>query len=172
MFECILTKKWDTLVAQVLLVLGLGNSLLRDDGIGLRVIASLDASRLTRFVDDDVRIRDGGTLGLSLLPEIERSDSLIVVDAANFGGRRGEVRVFHAEAMDAQIGAARSSAHELALADLFGAARLTGALPERRALVGIAPADIRWGLEPTPEVAASVPSACAAIEAIIEGWVE
>jgi len=165
-------ERLDTPLARGLLILGLGNSLLRDDGIGLHVVAALDPMRLARLGGNDVRICDGGTLGLSLLPEIERTDSLIVVDAANFGGRRGEVRVFHAEAMDARIGAARSSAHELALADLIGAARLTGALPERRALVGIAPADIGWGIEPTPEVAASVPSACAAIEAIIEGWAE
>ncbi len=155
-------------VANNILVLGLGNPLLRDDGIGLHVIAALERLGLPRA--GGVRICDGGTLGLSLLPEIEGSDGLIVVDAARFGGAPGEVRVFDAEAMDAGIGAASSSAHELALADLLGAARLTGALPERRALVGVAPADIAWGLEPTPEVAASIPSACAAVEAIVERW--
>jgi hydrogenase maturation protease len=103
-----------------------------------------------------------------LLPEIETARALIVMDAANFGGAPGEVRVFDEEAMDAQLGAAKTSAHELVLADLIGAARLSGSRPERRALVGIAPASVGWGLEPTPEVAASIPLACAEIEGIIE----
>jgi Hydrogenase maturation protease len=90
-----------------------------------------------------------------LLPEIETARALIVVDAANFGGAPGEVRVFDEEAMDAKLGAAKTSAHELVLADLIGAARLSGSRPERRALVGIAPASVGWGLEPTPEVAGS-----------------
>ena len=76
-----------------------------------------------------VVILDGGTLGLSLLPEIETATALIVVDAASFGGAPGEVRVFDADAMDARLGAAKTSAHELALADLIGAARLNGLLP-------------------------------------------
>ena len=53
---------------------------------------------------------------------------------------------------------------------LIGAARLSGSLPDRRALVGIAPLSVEWGLEPTPEVAASIPLACAKIEEIIERW--
>ena len=153
-----------------LLVLGLGNSLLKDDGIGIHVIAALERTRTAPTSDGFVRFCDGGTLGLSLLPQIEGADGLILVDAARFGGAPGDVRVFDAEAMDVQVGGARSSAHELAVADLVGAARLSGALPERRALVGIAPSDISWGLEPTPEVAAAIPAACAAIEAIIERW--
>ena len=72
--------------------------------------------------------------------------------------------------MDVQLGGAKTSAHELALADLIGAARLSGSLPERRALVGIAPSSVEWGLEPTPEVAASIPLACAKIESLIERW--
>ena len=104
------------------------------------------------------------------MPEIEAATALIVVDAANFGGAPGDVRVFDADAMDVQLGAAKSSAHELALADLIGAARLSGSLPERRALVGIAPSAVEWGLEPTPEVAASIPLACAEIESLIERW--
>ena len=150
-----------------LLVLGLGNTLLTDDAIGLHVIAALERDVGSAA---SVVILDGGTLGLSLLPEIEAATALIVVDAASFGGAPGEVRVFDKEPMDAQLGAAKTSAHELALADLIGAARLSGSLPERRALVGIAPASVEWGLEPTPEVAASIPLACAEIEGIIERW--
>jgi len=156
-------------MAGKILVLGLGNALLTDDGIGLHVIAALDRDNGRRS-DGSVVVLDGGTLGLALLPEIEAATALIVVDAANFGGAPGDVRVFDADAMDVQLGVAKSSAHELALADLIGAARLSGSLPGRRALVGIAPSSVEWGLEPTPEVAASIPVACAKIEGIIERW--
>ena len=157
-------------MANDVLVLGLGNRLLKDDGIGLHVLAAFGRTGAPRAGAATVRLCDGGTLGLSLLPEIGGANALIVVDAARFDGAPGEVRVFDGDAMDAQVGGARSSAHELALADLLGAALLTCALPERRALVGIAPADVTWGLEPTPETAAGVPAACAAIEAILERW--
>ncbi len=156
-------------MTEKILVLGLGNALLTDDGIGLHVIAALEQAVPEKSAAR-ILILDGGTLGLSLLPEIQAVTALIVVDAANFGGEPGEVRVFDEAAMDAQLGAAKTSAHELALADLIGAAALSGCLPERRALVGIAPASVSWGLEPTPEVAASIPLACAEIEGIIERW--
>ena len=156
-------------MAGKILVLGLGNVLLTDDGIGLHVIAALDRE-LMRRNDGSVAVLDGGTLGLALLPEIEATAALIVVDAANFGGAPGDVRVFDADAMDVQLSVTKTSAHELALADLVGAARLSGSLPGRRALVGIAPSSVEWGLEPTPEVAASIPRACAKIEGIIERW--
>ncbi len=156
-------------MAGKILVLGLGNRLLTDDGVGLHVIAALPCESARRR-GASIVVLDGGTLGLALLPEIESAAALIVVDAANFGGAPGEVRVFDAEAMDAQLGVAKTSAHELALADLVSAARLCGSLPERRALVGVAPSSVQWGLEPTPEVAASIPLACAEIESIIERW--
>ena len=156
-------------MAGKILVLGLGNALLTDDGIGLHVIAALDRDNGRRS-DGSVVVLDGGTLGLALLPEIEAATALIVVDAANFGGAPGDVRVFDADAMDVQLSVTKTSAHELALADLVGAARLSGSLPGRRALVGIAPSSVEWGLEPTPEVAASIPVACAKIEGIIERW--
>jgi hydrogenase maturation protease len=151
------------------LVLGLGNTLLADDGIGPHVIAAFGRAD-AKAGAAPVVILDGGTLGLSLLPEIETATALIVVDAASFGGAPGEVRVFDEDAMDALLGGAKTSAHELALADLIGAARLNGLLPERRALVGIAPGYVGWGLAPTPAVAASIPLACAEIEGLIEKW--
>ena len=154
-------------MAEKILVLGVGNALLKDDGVGLHVIA---AFRNARGNSSNLVVRDGGTLGLALLPDLEGASALIVVDAANFCGSPGEVRVFESEAMDAQLGVSNSSAHGIAVANLVGAARLSGSLPNRRALVGIAPLSVEWGLEPTPEVAASIPAACAAIDALIERW--
>lgn len=157
---------------KTILVLGLGNVLRSDDGVGVHVVWALAPRTLEPRGGSRICLRDGGTLGLALLPEIEAVQGLIVVDAARFGGAPGEVRVFEAAAMDEQLGVARGSAHEVALSDLMGAARLNDSLPNKRALVGVAPDSMGWGLEPTPAVAASVPAACAAVEEILTRWTQ
>ncbi len=149
-----------------ILVLGLGNRLLTDDAIGPLAIDAMQA----RAPGGRVALLEGGTLGLALLPDIEDADALIVVDAARFGGAPGDVRVFEGGAMDDQVSGVASSVHEAGLADLMSAARFAGYLPERRALVGIAPDSTDWGLVPTPPVAAAMPAACAAIESLVERW--
>ncbi len=150
-----------------LLVLGLGNRLLGDDAAGPIVIEQL----VQRHGEHpDVSWRDGGTLGLSLLPEIEDADALVVVDAARFGAEPGTVQVFEGLVMDEQLGGRKQSAHELALADLMGAAALGGRLPLRRALVAVAPASTALSLEPTPAVAAALPALVAAVEALVARW--
>jgi hydrogenase maturation protease len=159
-------------VQRKILVLGLGNRLLTDDGVGPLIVDALQARGFARGVEARVELREGGTLGLALLPEIEVAEALIVVDAARFGGAPGELRVFEGDAMDGQVGGAKSSVHEAGLADLMGAARFAGWLPERRALVGVAPEATGWGLTPTPAVAAAMPAACAAIDLLIERWAQ
>ncbi|ARE38823.1 Hydrogenase maturation protease [Rhodovulum sp. P5] len=148
------------------LVLGVGNSLLSDDGVGLHV---LDAVR-ARDLPPDILLCDGGTIGLALLGEVAAAAALIAVDACNMGAAPGELRVFEGVAMDAMLRGTKRSAHEVALADLLDAARLTGALPAHRALVAIQPVSTEWGLEPTPEVAAAVPLAVDAVMHLHRTW--
>jgi hydrogenase maturation protease len=147
------------------LVLGLGNALLSDDGVGVHAVRRLEASYAP--APSGVACRDGGTIGLALLGEIEDADSLIIVDAARFGGSPGAIELFEQERFDARIRSGRQSAHDLALSELIDAARLTGGLPERRALLGVEPASVAWGLEPTPAVAAALPK----VVEILRDWV-
>ena len=152
------------------LVLGLGNRLLTDDGVGPAVLDLLHEHDRDALERAGARLCDGGTVGLALLPQIEDARALIVVDAARFSGAPGEIRVFEGDAMDAQSGRSANTVHEAGLADLMSAARLAGFLPERRALVGIEPAETGWGMEPTPAVAAAAPQACIEIRALLERW--
>lgn len=149
------------------LVLGLGNRLLSDDAIGPLVVDALGAR-------DDIaciaRLRDGGTIGLALLPEIEQADAIIAVDAARFGAAPGTVRTFEGDAMDRLLGGRRTSAHDVALSDLMAAAALGGCLPDRRALVAVEPADTRLGLEPSDAVQAALPILCDAVRALLRRW--
>jgi hydrogenase maturation protease len=148
------------------LVLGLGNMLLTDDGVGPAVIARLMADGPPR----GARLRDGGTMGLDLLPEIEGAAALVVVDAAELGAEPGTLAVLEGRAMDAQLGGKKRTAHEVSLADLMGAAALTGCRPARRALVAVQPGGTGWGLAPTRCVAAAIGPACLAVTELVERW--
>ncbi len=147
------------------LVLGLGNRLLCDDAAG-----PLAVDALTVSYDGAAEFCDGGTIGLSLLPQIEDAAAFIAVDAALFGAEPGTVRVFEGAAMDEQLGGRKRSAHEVALFDLMAAAALNGRLPVRRALVAVEPASTALGLEPTPAVAAAIPRLCSAVTELLSRW--
>jgi hydrogenase maturation protease len=151
-----------------ILVLGVGNTLCADDGAGVHVVASLRLD--TSLEGYGIVFRDGGTIALSLLPEIQDSSSVIVVDAAEMGAEPGAVRSFVGADMDAQLKGKKRTAHEVAMADLFAAAALTGNLPGKRALVAIQPASTAVGLDPTAPVQSAIPQACAAVRMLIERW--
>ena len=80
------------------LVLGIGNPLMSDDGVGLRVLEAV-SGQLPAL--DDVDYLDAGTLSLLLLPRFEHCDALLVLDAAQLGGIPGDLRVLHGADMDA-----------------------------------------------------------------------
>jgi hydrogenase maturation protease len=149
------------------LVLGVGNSLLTDEGTGVHVVAYL-----AREYPDlaGVTYLDGGTLSFTLAGPIEDHDALIVVDAAQLGAPPGTVRVFEGTEMDRFLGRAKLSVHEVSLVDLMDIARLTDHLPARRAIVGVQPAEVGWGSEPTPEVARAVPDAAERVLGLIRTW--
>lgn len=115
------------------LVLGIGNSLLSDDGVGIHVINALDARKADGVAPSGFQTRDGGTIGLALLSELNRDTDLIVVDAMELGAAAGTVRTFLDGEMDRQLTGTKRSAHEVALADLMMAAELSGCAPRRRA---------------------------------------
>jgi hydrogenase maturation protease len=156
------------------LIMGVGNTLMQDDGVGVHVAESL--RELTRTQPDlaepDLEIIDGGTIGLSLLPEIEDADAVIVVDAAEIGERPGAMRVFRNREIERCLSGRRRTAHEVALADLFSAAAIHGRSPSERILVAIQPASTDVGLDMTPAVQAAVPRACATIALLTRNWRE
>jgi hydrogenase maturation protease len=150
------------------LILGIGNTLFRDEGVGVEVIRRLElAGDLA-----DVVLIDGGTLSFTLAPAIADSPRLIVVDAAILNAPPGSVRVFEGEAMDQQLSGKGKSVHEVSLMDLMDMARLSGTLPQRRALVGIEPDEVDWGDTLSPAVDAAVPLALAEIRRLLTRWDE
>ena len=150
------------------LVLGLGNTLLGDEGAGVYAVRALQERHADRA---DLELLDGGTLSFTLAGPIEDADNLIVIDATQLKDTPGTVRVFEGEDMDRFLGGNRkSSVHEVSLLDLLTIARLAEALPARRALIGIQPEYLDWSDAPTETVARAIPAACDLALELIERW--
>ena len=150
-----------------ILVMGVGNMLMQDDGVGSRVAEALLESNPTY---PGLEIVDGGTIGLALLPQIENADALIMVDASELKQPPGALRLFRNAEIDEQLSGKRRTVHEVALVDLLSAAAIRGRMPAERVLLAIQPGCTEWGVDLTPEVAAAVPLACQAIEELAAEW--
>lgn len=151
-----------------ILVLGLGNTLLTDEQVGVRVAEAV--GRDPRAAALGIHARDGGTMGLSLLVEMEDADAMVVIDAAQLAAAPGTVESFEAEAMDHFLRTRGRNPHDIGLDDMLDGLRLRGAMPDNRALVGVQPADLRVGEAMTPAVAAAVPAAVEAVFALAQRW--
>jgi len=150
------------------LILGIGNTLLQDEGAGVHAIRMLADQAMQH---DDIELMDGGTLSFSLAGAIEDADQLIVIDAAQYDGAPGTTKVFLGEQMDEFIGGNRKlSVHEVSLIDLMMIARLADQLPRRRALIGIQPQTIDWGETPSPPVAGAIRLACDQAMQLVAEW--
>ncbi len=156
-------------IAPVLL-LGIGNVLLSDDGAGIHVVRAIEKMQRNGDIPGTLVARDGGTIGLGLLADLQDHAAFIAVDAMEMAAAPGTVNTFRGTDMDRQLGGTRKSAHEVALADLVGAALLSGCMPAKRALIGIQPASTGWNLAPSEPVRAAIPNACAAVLSIFREW--
>jgi hydrogenase maturation protease len=152
---------------QNVLILGIGNTLLTDEGIGVHLV-----ERMQREVGDldGVEYIDGGTLSFTLAEPIARADGLIVVDAARMGEPPGTLKVFHNDEMDRYLKGNRSSVHEVSLTDLMDIARLSESLPQQRCLVGIEPESLDWGEKPSETVIPAIDLGISEILSILKDW--
>jgi len=130
------------------LILGIGNVLMTDDSLGIRVINELE--RRYRF-PENVELLDGGTSGIELLSYFVNRDYLIIVDAIKSDFPPGTVVKIEGEDVPAKF-MTRISPHQLGLSDLLAAATLTGEIPKQMVLFGIEPKRVGLGLEMTDEV--------------------
>ncbi len=154
-----------------ILVLGIGNTLLTDEGVGIHVINHLQQDTSVDSSVHQVEYLDGGTLSFTLAEPIESCEQLIVVDASEIKDKPGSVRVFENEAMDRFITSGnKKSVHEVGLADVMSMALLSGNLPPKRALIGIQPDSLDWGSAPSEAVRLAIPLACEKVRELIARW--
>jgi hydrogenase maturation protease len=144
-----------------LLVLGLGNVLLEDDGVGAAAVTLL----LERYTPPaGVRVFDGGTLGLSLLPYIQSADALILVDAIRADAQPGTLVRLTGDDVAPAV-ATRLSPHQVGVADLLDGARWLDHYPRRVALLGLVPESMELAVGLSLNVRPALP---ALVEAVVD----
>jgi hydrogenase maturation protease len=144
-----------------ILVLGLGNAVMGDDAFGGRVVTEL----LRRFtLPSEVRVVDGGTLGLDLLPMLENTERLLVIDAIEMGSAPGSIFRLQGEEVPRAF-ASKLSVHQMGLQDLLAVAELCGHLPPELVVWGAQPSTIEPGMELSPAVAAAL---CPVVDQVVQ----
>jgi len=148
-----------------IVVLGIGNTLLTDEGLGPQAV-----ERLRHQASTHLELLDGGTLSYSLVPVVEEADALIVIDAARLGLPPGTVRRFTGVRLDRLLRSRLVTAHEVGLKELFDMARLSGHLPRLRALIAVEPDVIDWGMALSPKVDAAMERVILLVQATAHRW--
>ena len=149
------------------LILGIGNTLLTDEGAGVYALNHLQSQHPEL---SNLNFVDGGTLSFTLAVWIEDCTNLIVFDATELHQPAGTVKTFVGVDMDNFLGTTKRSAHEVGLLDLMDITRLTNHLPENRALIGIQPEIMDWGMEPSSSVQKALDTAVNEAVTLINLW--
>lgn len=145
-------------------VLGVGNLIMGDDGVGLALVARLEA------VQNDPRIAyvDGATGGMELLPVVQEATRLLILDAVA-GTEPGKVVTIAGDQVPRLL-ATKLSPHQVGLLDLFAAARLLGTEPAEVEVVGVVPEAVELGLELSAPVAAALDEAVQVASEVLDRW--
>ena len=134
------------------LLLGIGNILLRDEGVGVRAIEAMRDVELP----EDVELLDGGTSGVDLIDELADRRKVIVIDAMQADCKPGTILRFSAEDLMQERGGALSL-HEVGLLETLMATRHLGCAPQDVVIFGIQPKEVSPGLELSKEVKEALP---------------
>lgn len=146
-------------------VIGLGNPLMGDDGVGLAALARLrDDWEL-----DGVELVDGATWGLALLPVIEDAERLVLLDAIAAHGQPGDVIELARDRLPIYL-SRKLSPHQVDMRDALAVAELRGRLPNDIVALGIQPAVIALGTELSDVVAGRLDALVRAVIARLERW--
>ncbi|WP_421209900.1 HyaD/HybD family hydrogenase maturation endopeptidase [Aeromonas enteropelogenes] len=137
------------------LILGVGNLLLSDEAVGVRIVEAL--GREYRFAPG-IELLDGGTAGMELLEAMASRDHIILADAVRSGNPPGTVVTLKDEEIPTLFGR-KLSPHQLGLADVLSALHMTGESPKRLTLIGVEPESLDPHIGLTPVVAAAMEEA-------------
>ncbi len=140
-------------------VIGLGNPMRGDDGVGIRVIEALAGLALP----DGVEVVDGGTQGLGIVSLMEGRQRVIVVDAADVGRAPGEFLRFTPAEANLLGDDQHLSVHGAGLRDALLLAQVLQVLPDEVVILGVQPANLDWDDDLSPEVEAAIPQIVACI---------
>lgn len=135
-----------------ILVLGVGNLLLSDEGVGVHVAQRM----MTMAMPPEVQVVEGGTDGFGLVNVITEADRMILIDAVRGGGQPGSIYRFEIEDCPPYPDIFKTSVHQISILEVINLSSLIGSTP-RTTIIGIEPACMEMGMELSPVVAAKVP---------------
>lgn len=147
-------------------VIGLGNVLFSDEGVGVATAAEL-SKRFT--FSPAIDIVDGGTMGLDLLPFFQDRDRIVIIDAVDFGKEPGHAACLNQDEIRSVLNP-KLSVHHVGLADLLLAAKLTRMQPLDLCLIGIQPGSLAVGLRMTRAIEQSVDKLVDIAVRKLESW--
>lgn len=145
------------------LILGCGNLLLQDEGIGVHLIEYIRQKPLPA----DVELLDGGTAGFDLIDFIMHADKVVIVDAVKAGGRPGEIYCFGPDDFKTDP-SPKTSLHGVGLNDVFRIIQQIDSLPEIR-IIGIEPQNVDFGTELSDRLKQLLPKISELVLKEIEG---
>ena len=151
------------------IVLGLGNTLNRDEGLGVYALKDLENRLAGSKVDPELEFLDGGVLGLNLLPLVEEASHILVLDAINARKEPGTVIEMKKEEIPLYTGI-KMSDHQVTFQEVLGLASFRNKLPDNLHLVGIQPDDISIGVEISDTVQSSMEEVLQRSEAVLKAW--
>jgi hydrogenase maturation protease len=150
------------------LILGIGNILWADEGFGIRTIETLHA-RYT--FPDSVRVMDGGTQGIFLLPWVRNAKRLLIFDAIDYGLEPATLKVIQGSDVPSFMGAKKVSMHQAGFQEVLSSAQLTDDLPEELILIGVQPELLDdYGGSLRDSVKAQIDPAIQVALEILAGW--
>ncbi len=134
-------------------ILGIGNIILSDEGVGVRAAEALSAAY---EIPADVEVIDGGTTGMELLGPLTGVDLLVVLDAIKAGRAPGTVVTLTGSEVPVFF-CSRLSPHQISICDVLAGLEFSGEAPKDLVLIGCEPDSLELGLELTPMIAAQIP---------------
>ena len=153
---------------QQILVLGIGNLLWADEGFGVRCVEELAACH---ELPANVRVLDGGTQGLYLLPFLQEADAMIIFDAVDYGLSPATMKVIEGDEVPAFMGARKMSLHQTGFQEVLATAQLLDCCPDPLVLIGCQPVELEdYGGGLRPAMAARIPEAIAMALARLAEW--
>lgn len=145
------------------LVLGIGNLLLSDEGVGCRCVEELERRYI---LPPAVTCVDGGTAGFELLPLVEDAQALIIIDALKDGRPPGTLVLVEDEAVP-RLMLTRTSPHQIGICEVLATAQLTGKVPQRLLFFGVEPKNLAVGIGLSAEVSGALDKLVEAVAAAL-----
>ena len=152
-----------------ILVLGIGNLLNTDEGVGVHAVRMMQAQAEAAGGVEGVVLHDGGTLGLNLLPLVEETTHLLILDAVDAGRPPATVVELTKDEIPLYAGI-KMSQHQLTFQEVLGLALIRGRLPEYLHLVGLQPVSLEIGTELSPAAADALPRLVERAWRVLSRW--